>query len=52
MFSILILYPNWNTIAIINLILLPIIHFYVGGSYGSLWCSVINLVVVEYLIKY
>ena len=52
LFSTLALYPNWNNIAIMNLILLPIIHFYVGGSYGSLWCSVINLVVVEYLIKY
>ena len=51
-FSVLILYPKWNWIFIVNVILLPIIHFYVGGAYGSLWCSIANLMAFNYLIQY
>jgi hypothetical protein len=47
-FSVLIFYPNWNWI----LILLPIIHLYAGGAYGSLWCAVANLIAFKYLIQY
>ena len=52
LFSVLIFYPNWNWILMINIILLPIIHFYVGGAYGSLWCAVANLIAFKYLIQY
>ena len=52
LFSVLIFYPNWKMMLLINLIILPIIHFYVGGAYGSLWCSVANVIAFYYLIKY
>ena len=51
-FSVLIFYPNWNWIFMINVILLPIIHFYAQGAYGSLWCAVANLIAFKYLIQY
>jgi hypothetical protein len=51
-FSILIFYPNWDWILMINVVLLPIIHFYAGGAYGSLWCAVANLIAFKYLIQY
>ena len=51
-FSILIFYPNWDWIFMINVVLLPIIHFYAGGAYGSLWCAVANLIAFKYLIQY
>lgn len=52
LFSILIFYPDWNWILMINVILIPIIHFFIGGAYGSLWCAIANLIAFKYLIKY
>lgn len=51
-FSILIFYPNWNYIFMVNVLLLPFLHFYVGGAYGSLWCAIANIVAFKYLIQY
>lgn len=52
LFSVLIFYPNWNNVLLVNAILLPIIHLYVGGAYGSLWCAVANIIAFYYLIKF
>lgn len=51
-FAILICYPNWKFIFMACFLLLPIIYFYVGGAYGSLWCAVANMIAIYYLITY
>ena len=51
-YSCIILYPDLNRIFLTNVILLPIIHLYAGGAYGSLWCTVANISAIYYLITY
>ena len=51
-FAIVVLYPNWTVFMIIILFLyIPLIYF-VGGSYGSMWCAIANIGVFYYLYKY
>ena len=52
LFAIFILYPNWKLILLIIFILLPILHIFVGGSYGSMWCAIANIIALYYLYKY
>jgi len=52
LFAIFILYPNWKLILLIIFILLPLLHIFVGGSYGSMWCAIANIIALYYLYKY
>ncbi len=51
-FAVLILYPNWNLVMGIGLILFPLIHIFAGGAYGSLWCAISIFTIFYYLYKY
>jgi hypothetical protein len=51
-FSILVLYPNWKYIFIVSAIFFPIVYFYIGGSYGSLWRALGNWIAFKYLLLY
>ena len=52
LFAIFIFYPSWQMIMFISFIFLPFIYLFVGGSYGSLWCAVANVIAFYYLYKY
>jgi len=49
-FAVLGFYPKWIYMFASIFILLPILYFYVGGAYGSLWCAVANFIAIKYLI--
>ena len=51
LFLIIIGYPS-NLFIMGNAILILIIQYSFKGGYGSLWCSVINILALYYLIKY
>ena len=51
-FAILTLYPNWTQIIVIILIIFPIIYIFIGGSFGSMWCAIANIVALKYLYLY
>lgn len=52
LFAILVLYPSKSGIFMSIFIVLPIIYFYFGGAYGSLWCALANYCAIDYLIRY
>ena len=52
LFAIFILYPNWRLISLVLFIILPLIHIFVGGSHGSMWCAIANIIAIYYLYKY
>ncbi len=51
-FAIVVIYPNWTVFMIIILFLYIPLSFFVGGSYGSMWCAIANLGAFYYLYKY
>jgi hypothetical protein len=52
LFMALIFYPYWYQLVLSLFIIIPIIHIFVGGAYGSLWCAVSNIVAFYYLYTY
>tara|TARA_Y100000589_G_C26993385_1_gene563581 strand:- start:127 stop:717 length:591 start_codon:yes stop_codon:yes gene_type:complete len=52
LFMIIIFYPRINTLLQTLFILIPIIYFYAGGAYGSLWCALANICAFFYLYKF
>ena len=52
LFSVFIFYPNWKTLILVLGILFPLIHIFAGGAYGSLWCTIANIIALYYLYKY
>jgi len=52
LFIILIYYPNWKNIVLTLCIIIPLIHIFVGGAYGSLWCFISNIFAFYFLITY
>ena len=51
LFLTLIIYPSYFFL-ILSAITILIIQYSFKGGYGSLWCSVVNIVALYYLIKY
>ena len=52
LFMILIMYPNIKGAFYLFILLIPLIHIIAGGAYGSLWCSVSNVLAFYFLYKY
>ena len=52
LFAILAFYPNWKNVFLAFVILLPILHIYFKGAYGSLWCAIGNYIALKYLYEY
>ena len=51
LFAFLLFYPDYVSLFSI-LFLFVLIKLFVGGSYGSMWCAITNLVAFYYLYKY
>ena len=52
LFAFTVTYPNLKMFSVIMFILFPILHFFIGGAYGSLWCIFGNVVGINYLYNY
>ena len=52
LFSVIIFYPNFKHIYVLNLLLLFLTHVFVGGAYGSMWCAITTPIAFKYLIEY
>ena len=52
LFASLILYPHWEYILAVIIILVPILKIYFGGAYGSLWCAIGNWIAFKYLLYF
>lgn len=51
-FSILIFYPNINNLFILSAFLIPLLYIFMDGAYGSLWCTIANIIAFKYLLTY
>ena len=51
-FVLITLYPRWDTVLATIFILIPLIHIFADGAYGSLWCAVSNIISFYYLYKF
>jgi len=51
-FAILVSYPSLPIFATIILVIYPLIHYIVGGAYGSLWCAIGVLKALHILFTY
>ena len=51
-FAFMIFVPLWKPLFLTIIILIPAIHIFAGGAYGSLWCAISNIYALYYLYKF
>jgi len=52
LFAAFIFWPNISKFVAVMFIIIPLIHIFVGGSYGSLWCAISTGLAFKYLYEY
>jgi len=52
-FGLLIFYPSMDVIILLTvLVFFPLMYFFMDGAYGSLWCTLANIMAFKYLLTY